>query len=102
MPAAKKVKDKDKPAPSKKAKAEESSDDDDDDVVEEEEEMEGEHAKRKREKGRAAFFKLLRQLLALIPLAMLLGQQPFMVKPRAPGVNRGKVCSPWHPSQPTL
>lgn len=87
---AKKVKDKDKPKKSK-AKDDESDSDSDEVDEEEEEEVEGEHARRKREKGRAAFMKLMRQVLALIPFVMLLSQQPFMVKPRAPGVNRGKV-----------
>ena len=31
------------------------------------------------------------QLLALVPLALVLSQQPFMMKPRTPGVNRAKI-----------
>jgi len=88
MPVAKKVKDKEKKP---KAKNIEEDSDDEDSGKEEEEEVESEHARRKREKGRTAFMRLLRQLFSLIPLAMVLSQQPFMVKPRAPGVNRGKV-----------
>ena len=66
-------------------------DDDDDDEVEEEEEVESVHAKRKKEKSRKAFMSLCRQLLAFIPLGMILSQQPLMMKPRQPGVNRAKL-----------
>ena len=54
----------------------------DDDEKEEEEETEGVHAKNKRLKGRKAFASLARQILSLVPLAMVLAQQPFMEKPR--------------------
>ena len=47
--------------------------------------------RKKRERGREAFFGLLRNVLALIPLGLILAQQPFMMKPRQPGVNRVKV-----------
>ena len=49
------------------------------------------HAKKKREKGRKAFAKMVRWLLSFIPLTMVLAQQPFMEKPRQPGVNRVKL-----------
>eukprot|EP00965_Chrysotila_dentata_P118642 3922391-Pleurochrysis_carterae.AAC.2 len=65
--------------------------DSDEAEVEEEEPVESDAARRKREQGRAAFLRLLRMLLALVPLVMVLSQQPFVIKPRAPGVNRGKV-----------
>ena len=54
----------------------------DDDEKEDEEETEGVHAKNKRLKGRKAFAGLARQILSLVPLAMVLAQQPFMEKPR--------------------
>jgi len=66
-------------------------DDDDDEQEEEEEEVESVHVKRKRERGRAAFLNLARRMLALIPLALVLSRQPFMMKPRAPGVNSAKL-----------
>jgi len=87
MPTQKKSKEK-KP---KKAKDEDSDDYSDDDEKEEEEETEGVHAKNKRLKGRKAFASLARQILSLVPLAMVLAQQPFMEKPRQPGVNRVKL-----------
>ena len=46
----------------------------DDDVKEEEEETEGVHARNKRLKGRKAFAGLARQVLSLVPLAMVLTQ----------------------------
>jgi len=76
-----------------KEKKEPDSDDDDDndDEVEQEEEVESVHAKKKKEKSRKAFMGLCRQLLTFIPLAMVLSQQPLMMKPRQPGVNRAKL-----------
>jgi hypothetical protein len=67
--------------------------DDDSDFEEEEqeEEVESMHTKKKREKGRKAFAKMVRWLLSFIPLTMVLAQQPFMEKPRQPGVNRVKL-----------
>ena len=65
--------------------------DDDDDREEPEEQVESVHAKKKKEKSRRAFFKLCRQVLAFIPLAMVLSQQPLMIKPRQAGVNRAKI-----------
>lgn len=88
MPPAKK--DKTRPKKPKPSKPDDSSEDDDDDD-EEEEEVESAAAKRKKEKGRKAFFALMRKVLALFPLGLVLMQQPFMLKPRAPGVNRGKL-----------
>lgn len=73
----------------KKADSDES--DDDDDREEPEEQVESVHAKKKKEKSRRAFFKLCRQVLAFIPLAMVLSQQPLMIKPRQAGVNRAKI-----------
>lgn len=64
---------------------------DDEPDKEDEEEVENKFVKRKREKGRKAFAGLARKALSLIPLAMVLGQQPFMEKPRQPGVNRVKL-----------
>lgn len=92
MPTAKKDKSRPKREP-KPARTDDSDDDDDDDtnIDEPEEEVENPIARKKREKSRAAFMKLCRQLLSLVPLAMVLLQQPFLVKPRAPGVNRAKV-----------
>lgn len=71
------------------AKDEDFSSDDESD--EEEEEVEPAALRKKRERGRKAFFSLLRNLVALIPLGLMLSQQPFMMKPRQPGVNRVKV-----------
>ena len=34
---------------------------------------------------------MCRSLLALVQLALVLSQQPFMMKPRTPGVNRAKI-----------
>ena len=48
----------------------------DDDDKEEEEETEGVHARNKRLKGRKAFAGLARQVLSLVPLAMVLTQLP--------------------------
>jgi len=87
MPTQKKSKEK-KP---KKVKDEDSDDYSDDDDKEEVEETEGVHARNKRLKGRKAFAGLARQVLSLVPLAMVLAQQPFMEKPRQPGVNRVKL-----------
>jgi len=89
MPTSKKSKEK-KP---KKVKYDDDDDysDSDDDDDKEEEETEGVHAKNKRLKGRKAFASLARQLLSLVPLAMVLAQQPFMEKPRQPGINRVKL-----------
>ena len=66
-------------------------DDDDDDDESEEEQVEPEHIRRRRQRGRTAFLRLIRRFLSLIPLAVVLSRQPFMVKPRAPGVNSGKL-----------
>jgi len=88
MPTAKKSREK---KPKKDSKHDDDDFDDDDDEEEEEEEVESEFAKRKREKGRKAFAKFVRWLLSFIPLAMVLAQQPFMEKPRQPGVNRVKL-----------
>lgn len=87
MVSNKKAKDR----PKKERKADSDDDWDDDDFKEEEEEVESVHAKRKREKGRKAFAGLVRQLLSFGTLAMVLAQQPFMEKPRQPGVNRVKL-----------
>ena len=48
----------------------------DDDDKEEVEETEGVHARNKRLKGRKAFAGLARQVLSLVPLAMVLTQPP--------------------------
>merc|ERR1719502_1780617 len=84
-------KEKGKPKKEKEAPPPSDDDDDDDDDEEEEEQVESEHVRRKRERGRMAFFKLLRRVLAFIPLAIVLSRQPFMIKPRAPGVNSAKL-----------
>lgn len=89
MVVAKKSKEK---KPKKERKDDDDDDwDDDEPDKEEEEEVEGKFAKRKREKGRKAFAGLARSLMSLIPFAMILSQQPFMEKPRQPGVNRVKL-----------
>ena len=75
-----------KPNKKEKPPPDESSDESSDEE-EEEEEIEPEHVRRKRERGRNAFLNLLRRFMTLIPLAVVLSRQPFMVKPRAPGVN---------------
>lgn len=86
-----------KAKPDKKAKREKppkdepSDDSDDSDDEEEEEEVESKHTRLKREKGRKSFMGLLRTLLSLIPIAMVLSKQPFMVRPRASGVNALKL-----------
>ena len=64
---------------------------DDDDDEEEEEEIESEVVRRKRERGRKSFLLLVRRVLALISLAMVLSKQPFMMRPRQPGVNSFKL-----------
>ena len=56
-----------------------------------EEEVETVHQKRKKEKSRKAFMKLCRQGLSLIPLLMVLSQQPLMFKERQSGVNAAKL-----------
>jgi len=66
-------------------------DDDDDDDDEEEEEVESAVIKRKKEKSRKAFMGMCRQLLALIPLVMVLSMQPLMFKERQSGVNAAKL-----------
>jgi len=81
-----KTKEKKKPDP-----VDESSDDDDDDEEEEEEELESAHARAKRLRGRAAFMRLIRSFLSLIPLGLVLARQPFMMRPRASGVNAIKL-----------
>jgi len=90
MPTAKKSKEK-KPKKDRSGADDDDDWDDDDDEKEEEEEVESVHVKYKREKGRKAFAGCLRWLLSFVPLAMVLMQQPFMEKPRAPGVNRVKL-----------
>ena len=84
---------KDKTRPKKdRSKPDDDDDFDDSDSGKEgEEPVESDYAKRKREKGKAAFFGMCRSLLALVPLALVLSQQPFMMKPRTPGVNRAKI-----------
>jgi len=73
----------------KREKEEVESDDDDDEEEEEEEEpVESEAKRRKRERGRRSFLMLVRRLLALVALAMVFSKQPFMMRPRQPGVNR--------------
>lgn len=67
------------------------ADSSDDDEDEPEEEVETVHAKRKKEKSRKAFMKLCRQMLAFIPLIMVLSQQPLMFKERQSGVNAAKL-----------
>jgi len=85
-------KDKTKPKKEKKPVSDDDDDDDDDDAEEEEEEqVESEHVRRKRERGRTAFLKLIRRFITLIPLALVLARTPFVVKPRAPGVNSAKI-----------
>ena len=79
-----------KPNKKEKPPPDESSDESSDEE-EEEEEIEPEHVRRKRERGRNAFLNLLRRFMTLIPLAVVLSRQPFMVKPRAPGVNSAKM-----------
>jgi len=76
-----------------KTKPDPVDDDDDDDSEEEEEqeEVESAYAKRKKEKSRKAFMKLCRQLLAFIPMLMILSQQPLMYKERQSGVNAAKL-----------
>lgn len=88
MPVAKK--DKTRPKKEKKPAQDDSSEDD---VEDDEEELEVESAamKKKKEKGRKAFMRLMRKILVLVPLGVVLTQQPFMQKPREPGVNRGKI-----------
>lgn len=63
----------------------------DDDEEEEEEEVESLHAKRKKEKSRKAFMKFARQLLAFVPLIIVLSQQPLMKRERQSGVNAAKL-----------
>lgn len=67
------------------------ADDSEDEPVEAEEEVESEATKKKKAKSRKAFYGLLRWLLAFVPLAMVISQQPMMIRPREAGVNRRKV-----------
>jgi hypothetical protein len=62
-----------------------------DEEPEPEEEVESKFAKRKRERGRAAFMRMVRVVLSWALVGMVVSQQAFVIKPRAPGVNRGKV-----------
>ena len=84
-------KDKTRPKKDRSQPDDDDFDDSDSGKEEEEEPVESDYAKRKREKGKAAFFGMCRSLLALVPLALVLSQQPFMMKPRTPGVNRAKI-----------
>ena len=84
---------KDKTRPKKeKPKAEESESESESDGAESEEEVvESAAARRKRERGRTAFLRLIRRCIVMIPLALVLGRQPFLKKERGSGVNAMKM-----------
>lgn len=86
----KKARSAEKRAAQKASKAAD-SDSDSEPEPEEEEEVESARSKAKKAKGKAAFMGLARKVVALVPLAIVLSQSPFMLKPRMPGVNRGKM-----------
>ena len=96
-------KDKSRPKRERKKPADWSDDDEPWSDESEEEVVESVHARRKKEKSRVAFMKLVRFLLSFLPLAMVLSQQPFMMKPRVPG---HRPCPPmresvrWTAAQP--
>ena len=75
----------------KKAKDDSSSDEEPVSEEEEEEPVESARVLAKKARGRAAFLKLLRRGLSMIPLMLLLSKQPFVVRPRQTGVNAAKV-----------